>query len=126
MEKELESWREPSLGPVFLSSATDSYQPLEGRYRLTRKSVEILQSHGVPYYVFTKSASIVRDLDLHASYRDKCMIVWSLTTLDEQLKRVLEPGASTAQGMLKALKLASDRGITAGVNIDPNHPRADG
>jgi len=122
LERELEGWKEPAVDPVFLSSATDCYQPLEGKYRITRKCVETLQKHGVPYCILTKSSSIVRDLDLHASYRDKCIIAWSLTTLDDRVKKTIEPGASTAYGVLRALQVLSERGITTGVNIDPIIP----
>lgn len=75
LERELVGWKDGEIKPVFIASATDCYQPVEGLLRPTRKCVEVLQKNGVPYYISTKSGSILRDLSLHASYRDKCFIV---------------------------------------------------
>ncbi|HEU16734.1 MAG TPA: radical SAM protein [Nitrososphaeria archaeon] len=122
LSSELARWRSRIVEPVFLSTATDPYQPVEGSLRLTRRVVEVLQSRGIPYYIFTKSATILRDLDLHSRYRDKCAIVWSLTTVDEELKRALEPGASSARGVLIAMKRFADAGVKVGVNVDPVLP----
>lgn len=122
LKSELATWKGRIIEPVFLSTATDPYQPVEGRLRLTRRIVEVLQSKGVPYYVFTKSATVVRDLDLHARYRGRCAIIWSLTTVDEGLKRELEPGASSARGVLKAMRMFAEAGVAVGVNVDPVIP----
>lgn len=108
--------------PVFLSSATDPYQPLEGKFRLTRRTVEVLQKHGVPYYVFTKSATVLRDLELHSRYKDKCMISWSLTTLNGRVKKLIEPFSSTPSAVLKAMREFSESGVMVGANIDPIIP----
>ncbi len=120
--RELAMLKRRFVEPVFLSTVTDPYQPIEGVYRLTRRIVEVLQSRGIPYYIFTKSASITRDLDLHARYRDRCAIVWSLTTLDEGIKRLLEPGASAARGVLEAMRRFSEADVPVGINIDPVIP----
>ena len=122
LSSELATWKERTVEPVFLSTATDPYQPIEGALGLTRRVVKVLQSSGIPYYVFTKSAAIVRDLDLHAGYRDKCAVVWSLTTVDEELKRSIEPGASSARGVLIAMRRFADAGVRVGVNVDPVLP----
>lgn len=122
LARELAQWTQPAIPPVFLASATDAYQPAEGVFRLTRQCVEILQRCGVPYYIFTKSSSVVRDFDLHARYRNKCLIVWSLTTVDEGLKRFLEPYAAGVRGVLRAMSEAAARRIVTGVNVDPIIP----
>ncbi|MGC9116561.1 MAG: SPL family radical SAM protein [Conexivisphaera sp.] len=122
LASELAVRRGRRVDPVFLSTATDPYQPVEGVLRLTRRVVEVLQSRGIPYYIYTKSATIVRDLDLHARYRDRCAIVWSLTTVDEKLKRALEPGASSARGVLSAMRRFADAGVLVGVSVDPMIP----
>jgi len=108
--------------PIFLSSATDPYQPLEQKFRLTRKTIEILQHHRVPYYVFTKSAGVLRDLELHSRYRDNCIIVWSLTTVNQRVKRLVEPFSSPPQAVLRAMRELSYAGVTVGANIDPIIP----
>lgn len=122
LREELASWRKSSIEPVFLCTATDPYQPAEGLFKLTRRLIEVLQAKGVPYYIFTKSSSIVRDLDLHSRYKDKCVIVWSLTTINEGLKRLIEPGAPPAKSILKAMRMFSSRGVVTGVNVDPVIP----
>ena len=70
-----------------ISSATDAYQPAEIRYNLTRRCIELLQRHQIPYYVFTKSTIILRDLNLHEKYKDKCCLIWSITTCNEKIRR---------------------------------------
>jgi DNA repair photolyase len=122
LARELAQWRERAIPAVFLASATDAYQPAEGRFRLTRRCVEVLQQYQVPYYIFTKSGSVVRDYDLHSRYRDRCLIVWSLTTLNEALKRRLEPYAAAVAAILRAMQEAAARHIPTGVNIDPIIP----
>jgi len=107
---------------VLISSATDCYQPLEGRYGLTRRCVEVLQRHGIPYTIITKSSTVLRDLELHRRYGDKCTIVFSLTTVDEGVKRMIEPAASSAESILRAVRIFSSNGVRVGVNIDPLIP----
>ncbi len=107
--------------PVFLSSATDPYQPHEQSFKITRKAVELLQRHGIPYYIFTKSAGVVRDLELHASYKGS-MIVWSLTTINEKVKRLIEPYTSPARSVLKVMREFAEAGVPVGANIDPVIP----
>jgi DNA repair photolyase len=77
LENQLKSWKSKTIKPVMVSSATDPYQPAEIRYGLTRKCVEVLQKYNVPYYIFTKSTIISRDLELHKRYKDNCFLVWS-------------------------------------------------
>ena len=105
-----------------VSSATDPYQPAELRYGLTRKCIEILQEYNVPYYVFTKSTIISRDLSLHRGYKDNCFLVWSITTCTEKIRRIIEPGTPPADHMFSVIKKFTDAGVTCGVNIDPILP----
>ena len=107
---------------VFIASATDCYQPLEGRYGITRRCVEVLQRLGIPYTIITKSSTIIRDLELHARYGEKCTIVWSLTTIDARVKRMIEPNTPHPESILYAMRLFSRRGVRVGVNIDPIIP----
>jgi len=122
LAKELKKWKEKEVEPVMFSSATDCYQQLEGILGLTRSCVEELQRQNVPYLIITKASSIIRDLELHARYKDKCAIVWSLTTIDEKVKRLIEPSTPTATNLLQTIKRFADNGVTCGVNIDPIIP----
>jgi DNA repair photolyase len=122
LEDQLMSWKSETIEPVMVSSATDPYQPAEIKYNLTRKCVEVLQKYGVPYYVFTKSSLISRDLELHKRYKDNCFLVWSITTCSEKTRRLIEPGTPPALSLFSAIKKFTDAGVSCGVNIDPILP----
>jgi DNA repair photolyase len=122
LDRQLAAWKSATINPVMVASATDAYQPAELRYELTRKCVQVLQKYNVPYYVFTKSAIIERDLDLHSQYRHNCYIVWSITTCDEKIRRVIEPGTPPTTRIFEAIKKFTAAGVCCGVNIDPIIP----
>ena len=122
LENQLKSWKSETIEPVMVSSATDPYQPAEIRYGLTRKCIEVLQEYNVPYYVFTKSTIISRDLFLHERYKDNCFFVWSITTCNEKIRRIIEPGTPPAYHMFSVIRKFTDAGIKCGVNIDPILP----
>jgi len=122
LDRQLASWKLDTIGPVMVASATDAYQPAELRYELTRKCVQVLQKYNVPYYVFTKSALVERDLELHRRYRHNCFVVWSITTCNEAKRRTIEPGTPPASRMFEAIKKFTDAGICCGVNVDPIMP----
>jgi len=122
LERELASWKGTRVDPVMVSSATDAYQPAELRYGLTRRCVQVLQKYGVPYYVFTKSAIIERDLELHARYRENCFIVWSITTCNERIRRIVEPGTPPAARIFETIEKFANAGVPCGVNVDPIMP----
>ncbi|MBM3897540.1 MAG: radical SAM protein [Thaumarchaeota archaeon] len=122
LEAQLKAWKGKYVEPIFFASATDSYQPQEGRSRITRKCVEVMQKYGVPYYVFTKSGTILRDLELHASYKEKCMVFWSISTMDDSLKKVIEPNVTPTKSLLRVIKKFSEREVQTAVNIIPIIP----
>jgi DNA repair photolyase len=122
LENQLKSWKSETIEPVMISSATDAYQPAELKFELTRKCTKVLQKYNVPYYVFTKSTIIFRDLGLHKQYKDNCFVVWSITTCNEKIRRIIEPGTPPAYAMFAVIKKFSDAGIRCGVNIDPIIP----
>jgi DNA repair photolyase len=122
LESQLKSWRYETIEPVMVSSATDAYQPAELKYNLTQKCIEVLQKYNVPYYVFTKSTIIGRDLKLHQKYKENCFLVWSITTCDEKIRRLIEPGTPPAYSMFKVIKKFADAGVSCAVNIDPILP----
>jgi DNA repair photolyase len=122
LENQLKSWKSETVEPVMISSATDAYQPAELKFALTRKCTKVLQKYNVPYYVFTKSTIILRDLELHKQYKDNCFVVWSITTCNEKIRRIIEPGTPPTYAMFAVIKKFSDVGIRCGVNIDPIIP----
>ena len=122
LESQLRSSKFKSIQPVMISSATDPYQPAEVKYGLTRRCIQVLQKYKAPYYVFTKSTNIVRDLDLHKGYRDNCFLVWSVTTCDEKIRRVIEPGTPPSDAIFRVIRKFVDAGVCCVVNIDPIIP----
>jgi DNA repair photolyase len=122
LDEQLAAWKSDTIDPVMVASATDAYQPAELRYGLTRKCVQVLQKYNVAYYVFTKSAIIERDLELHKQYGHNCFIVWSITTCNEKMRRAVEPGTPPASRIFEAIKKFTDAGVCCGVNVDPIMP----
>jgi DNA repair photolyase len=122
LDRQLAAWKSDTIDPVMVASATDAYQPAELRFELTRKCVQVLQKYNVPYIIFTKSAIIERDLELHRQYKDNCFVIWSITTCNEKIRRVVEPGTPPAGRMFEAIRKFTDAGVCCGVNIDPIIP----
>jgi DNA repair photolyase len=120
--KQIRSWKRNIFTPVMIASATDAYQPAELKYSLTRKCVEVLQEFEIPYYVFTKSIIIERDLELHKRYSNNCLVVWSITTNNESIKRVIEPGTPPSKSVFKVIEKFCKSGIKCVINIDPILP----
>ncbi len=110
--------------PLNLGSATDAYQPVERRLRLTRRVIEVLHEFQHPFSVVTKSGGIVRDLDLLAdmAQRRQVLVFISVTTLDVGLSRRLEPRASAPARRLAAIRALSEAGVPVGVNVAPIIP----
>ncbi len=122
LDKQLASWKSDTIDPVMVSSATDAYQPSELRFNLTRRCIEVLQKYDVPYYIFTKSIIIERDLELHKKYRHNCFIIWSITTYNERIRRIIEPGTPTANRIFETIKKFTESGLCCGITIDPIMP----
>ncbi len=122
LENQLKSWKSETIEPVMISSATDAYQPSELKFELTRKCIKVLQRYNIPYYVFTKSTIISRDLDLYRQYRENCFVVWSITTCEETIRRIVEPGTPSSNAIFSVIRKFCDAGIRCGVNIDPIIP----
>ncbi|HET6655378.1 MAG TPA: radical SAM protein, partial [Gammaproteobacteria bacterium] len=107
-----------------LGANTDPYQPVEKRLRVTRGILEVLQRFQHPVTIITKSALVERDIDLLAPMaRDRLAVVMcSVTTLDNELKRTLEPRTSSPAARLRALAALHANGIPAGVMVAPVIP----
>jgi len=111
-------------GVVSLGVAMDPYQPAEKKYRITRQILEVLKEHNCPFAIGTKSDLVLRDLNLisEASEKSHCCVSLSLTTLDENLAKLLEPNAPSPKRRLEAVKRLSGEGITAGIWLAPIVP----
>ncbi|MBL7131806.1 MAG: radical SAM protein [Candidatus Omnitrophica bacterium] len=109
-------------GRVFVSSVCDGWQPLEAKYKLTRRCLEILMKNGFSVSILTKSALIERDLDLLTLNRDKVELGFTLTMFDEKLKGLFEPLASSPGKRISILKKAADLGIETYAFLGPLLP----
>ena len=107
-----------------MSGVTDPYQPIERRLQLTRGCLAVLAEFRNPVGVITKSALVTRDLDFLAELAThRCVsVTLSVTTLEEDVRRAMEPRASTAARRFEAIARLRDRGIPAGVSIAPVVP----
>lgn len=110
--------------PVMLSGNTDCYQPIEKKIEITRKCLEVFLKYKHPVGIITKNDLILRDLDILkelAKYR-LVSVGMSITTLDESLRRVLEPRTTTGARRMDAVSKLSQAGIKVGVQIAPVIP----
>jgi len=89
-------------GEVYISSLTDPYQPPERKYELTRKLLQILLRHQFPITIQTKSALVLRDLDLIKKFHAR-QIGFTITSLDDNIRKTFEPTSSTVEQKLQAL-----------------------
>ena len=109
---------------VLIGAATDPYQPIEGKYRLTRKCLEALADFRTPFGIITRGTMAVRDLDVlqRAASRADVSINFSIPTLDERVWRTTEPGTAHPRHRLRTIRKLVDGGIKASVAIAPVLP----
>jgi DNA repair photolyase len=109
---------------VAMGTATDPYQHCEGRYKLTRGVVEALADFENPLSILTKSTMIVRDLDVFRRLADVAPLTVSMSvgTLDEEVRRVVEPGTPPGRRRLEILGRFTEAGIRTGVLVAPILP----
>ncbi len=110
--------------PINLGSNTDPYQPIEREYQITRQTLEVLLRYRHPVTIVTKGSLILRDLDLLTELaRQRLVAVMiSLTSLDDELKRILEPRAAAPKARLRAIRVMREAGIPVGVLCSPMIP----
>jgi len=115
------TWRPQVLA---LSGVTDPYQPVERRLGITRGCLEVLARHRNPVGVITKNALVTRDVDVLADMAawGGARVTLSITTLDEELRRALEPRTSTLERRLDAVARLAEAGVPVGVNVAPIIP----
>lgn len=115
------SW-EPKM--LMLSGNTDCYQPAERQLLLTRQLLEVCLEYKHPVGIITKNALLLRDLDLLKQLNELNLVrvTMSITTLDESLRRHMEPRTSSAKNRLKCVEVLSSNAIPVNVNLAPVIP----
>jgi DNA repair photolyase len=123
LERELSA---PDYSPktIAIGTNTDPYQPIERRYQIMRRILEVLDRAGHPVGIVTKSALVLRDLDIltRMAKRDLVKVAISVTTLDAKLARVMEPRASTPPRRLGTLRELIKAGVPASALVAPIIP----
>lgn len=109
---------------IAIGTNTDPYQPIERRYRITRRILQLLDKTNHPVGIVTKSASIVRDIDILAPMAERGLVkvALSVTTLDRKLARAMEPRASAPEKRLAALEMLAAAGVPTAVMVAPIIP----
>ena len=105
-------------------SMCDPYIPLEDELRITRQCLEVIERYGFGLSILTKSARIMRDIDLLKAINEKakCVVATTLTTFDEELCRILEPNVSTTAERVAVLETMRETGIPTVVWLCPTLP----
>jgi len=109
---------------IALSGVTDCYQPVERKLKLTRRCLEVLAEFRNPVAIVTKNHLVTRDADVlgELARHDAAAVFVSITTLDTELRRVMEPRTSPPASRLAAIEILSKAGIPAGVLVAPVIP----
>lgn len=109
---------------IMISGVTDCYQPIERKLQITRQCLQVLTEFKNPFFIITKNFLVTRDVDILAqAARDSLVgVCVSVTTLDEQLARKMEPRTSSPQLRLKAIQTLSESDVPVIVNIAPIVP----
>lgn len=122
LEEQLRKRRKPCM--IGTGSMCDPYIPLETELQLTRRCIELIERYGFGLSILTKSARVLRDVDLFKKInrKTKCVVQMTLTTYDEALCRKLEPNVSTTKERFRALETMRDEGIPTVVWLSPILP----
>lgn len=110
--------------PIMLSGNTDCYQPAEQKYRLTRGLLEVCNEFNQPVGILTKNSWIIKDKDILQKMAKKRLVsaMVSITSFNEELRRVMEPRTATAKQRLRVIEELSDAGVHTGVMLGPMIP----
>jgi len=123
LEKQLKSknWK---VAPIMFSGNTDCYQPIEKKLEITRKMLEVLWKYRHPVSMITKNSLILRDLDILKKMNEHNLVHVSITitTLDEELRSLLEPRTATASQRLKTIETLTANDIPVNVMMAPIIP----
>jgi DNA repair photolyase len=123
LRKELlsRSWKPQSIN---ISGVTDCYQPVEKRFELTRRCLQVLIEFRNPFTIITKNRLVTRDVDVlkEAAERNLVQVMISVTSLDPDLISILEPRTSRPSARLEAIRTLADAGVPVGVMVAPVIP----
>jgi len=111
-------------GSVWISGVCDPYQPLEAQYKMTRKCLEILANHNWPVVVQTRSALVLRDIDIIKESMN-IEVGLSITTADDNIRTLFEPLAPPIEARIRTLDKLHESGITTYAMIAPILPGAE-
>jgi len=117
--------RKKRSGRVWISGVCDPYQPIEKKYELTKRCLEILSKHEWPITIQTKSPLIERDLELFKRFKD-IEAGLTITTADENIKTIFEPNSPAIEDRIEALEKLHSAGIKTYAMIAPLLPEAEG
>lgn len=109
---------------IMLSGNTDCYQPLEKKFEITREILKTCLKYVHPIGIITKNALVLRDIDIlkKLARQNLVQVIFSITTQDESLRRILEPRTASAQKKFDAIKILSSEGIPTGIMNAPIIP----
>jgi DNA repair photolyase len=116
--------RKKKKGKVWISGVCDPYQPLEAKYRLSRKCLEILIQNNWPVVIQTRSPLVLRDLDIFKKAKD-LEVGLSVTSANDEVRKIFEPKAPAIQERLRSIELLHQNGIKTYVMIAPILPEAE-
>lgn len=110
--------------PILLSGNTDCYQPAERQFEITRKILQVCLDYRHPVHVLTKNALVLRDIDILKPLSEQNLVSVSLSipTINEELRRKMEPRTSSAKNKLKAIEILSENKIPVNVMVAPIIP----
>jgi DNA repair photolyase len=122
LEKELQTKR--SKGVIGIGAMSDTYNPFEKQYEITREALKLINRYGFGLSVETKSDLIVRDMDVFKAinHRQNVIIKLTITASDDNLSRIIEPNVCCTSERFKAIKQLSDNGLFSGVLLTPILP----
>jgi DNA repair photolyase len=111
-------------GRVWISGVCDPYQPVEGKYELTKKCLEILQENNWPVTIQTKSPLVLRDLELLKKFQE-IEVGFTITTGDEEIRKIFEPRTAPINERIETLDKLHQEGIKTYAMIAPLLPKAE-
>lgn len=121
LEKELKSKKRK--GTITTGSMNDPYMPIEKEMRLTQGALKLIAKHKFGTHILTKSDLVVRDIDLLKEIsKVYCAVSFTITTIDDELSKKIEPSAPISSKRFEAIKKLSDEGIYVGITLMPTLP----
>jgi DNA repair photolyase len=112
-------------GRVWISGVCDPYQPIEKKYELTKRCLEILSKHGWPVTIQTKSPLVKRDLELLRRFND-IEVGLTIATADESIRKIFEPNSPAVEERIETLEKLHSAGLKTYVMIAPILPKVEG